>query len=123
MPESGSLPRFLTRLTWVDFRKGLEDEKAFRRLVSGIRGEAPGAGDSLFRKEEGNWLKRFFGWLGEKLWHTVKNILIAFLRRFRKNWLELIIVIVIAVMLWQYWREILEWLLLIIFSVSDYLNS
>jgi WD40 repeat protein len=43
-PRKEDLPRFLRRLTWVDFRKGLDDEDAFRRLVSGIRGEAPGPG-------------------------------------------------------------------------------
>ncbi len=36
------LPRFLRRLSWVDFRAGLDDEDAFHRLVSGIRGTAPG---------------------------------------------------------------------------------
>jgi tetratricopeptide (TPR) repeat protein len=34
-------PRFLRRLTWVDFRKGLDDREAFRRLVAGIRGHGP----------------------------------------------------------------------------------
>jgi hypothetical protein len=29
-------------MTWVDFRGGLDDEDAFRRLVAGIRGVAPG---------------------------------------------------------------------------------
>jgi len=43
-PRKEELPRFLRRLTWVDFRKGLDDEDAFHRLVSGIRGEAPGPG-------------------------------------------------------------------------------
>jgi WD40 repeat protein len=43
-PQTEELPRFLRRLTWVDFRKDLDDEDAFRRLVSGIRGEAPGPG-------------------------------------------------------------------------------
>src|SRR5262249_26994001 len=38
------LPRFLRRLTWVDFRAGIENPEAFRRLVAGIRGEAPGSG-------------------------------------------------------------------------------
>jgi hypothetical protein len=36
------LPRFLRRLTWCDFRAGLDDLAAFRRLVAGIQGEAPG---------------------------------------------------------------------------------
>src|SRR2546423_3375059 len=45
MPERGKLPRFLSRLTWVDFRAGLDDGEAFRRLVAGIRGVAPGRDD------------------------------------------------------------------------------
>jgi len=39
-------PRFLRRLTWVDFRAGLDDEDAFERLLAGIRGEAPGPASS-----------------------------------------------------------------------------
>jgi len=35
---------FLNLHTWVDFRPGLDDEDAFRRLLAGIRGEAPGPG-------------------------------------------------------------------------------
>jgi hypothetical protein len=42
LPERGTLPRFLSSLTWVDFRSGLQDAEAFRRLVAGIRGEPPG---------------------------------------------------------------------------------
>lgn len=41
-PRDRPLPRFLRRLTWVDFRGGLTDEEAFNRLVAGIRGAAPG---------------------------------------------------------------------------------
>jgi hypothetical protein len=41
-PERPNLPRFLSRLTWVDFREGLEDEEALKRLVAGIKGVAPG---------------------------------------------------------------------------------
>jgi hypothetical protein len=44
MPESKRLPRFLARLTWVDFRGGLEDPQALHRLVSGIAGVPPGPG-------------------------------------------------------------------------------
>lgn len=38
------LPPFIGLRTWVDFRcpKGLDDPDAFARLVSGVRGEAPG---------------------------------------------------------------------------------
>ncbi len=42
MPENDEIPSFLRRLTWVDFRKGLDDEEAFHRLVAGIKGESPG---------------------------------------------------------------------------------
>jgi WD40 repeat protein/energy-coupling factor transporter ATP-binding protein EcfA2 len=42
LPERGRLPRFLARLTWVDFRPGLDDPDAFHRLVCGIQGIAPG---------------------------------------------------------------------------------
>ena len=43
MPEKRTLPRFLKRLTWVDFREdGLEDSKALYRLACGIQGIAPG---------------------------------------------------------------------------------
>lgn len=46
-PARRELPRFLTRLTWVDFSgpEGLKGEVAFRRLVAGIRGHAPGRRD------------------------------------------------------------------------------
>lgn len=37
------LPRFLSRLTWVDFRGGLNDENALYRLYCGIQGIIPGA--------------------------------------------------------------------------------
>ncbi|HSS49527.1 MAG TPA: TIR domain-containing protein [Thermoanaerobaculia bacterium] len=45
-PEAGldDLSEFLGRLTWVDFRGGLDDEDALLRLLAGIRGEAPGPG-------------------------------------------------------------------------------
>ncbi len=42
MPDRSKLPAFLSRLTWVDFRQGLDNAEAFRRLVAGIRGIAPG---------------------------------------------------------------------------------
>ena len=44
--DPNTLPRFLGRMTWVDFRSGLDDAEAFRRLVAGIRGIAPGPGAS-----------------------------------------------------------------------------
>ena len=40
--DEKTLPRFLRRLTWVDFRGGLDDPDTFQYLVAGIRGVAPG---------------------------------------------------------------------------------
>ena len=42
--ERSSLPTFLVATTWVEFRDSLDDQDAFHRLVSGIRGVEPGAG-------------------------------------------------------------------------------
>ena len=39
--DETTLPRFLRRLTWVDFRQGLEDKEAFHRLICGIKGIPP----------------------------------------------------------------------------------
>jgi hypothetical protein len=47
--KRGRLPAFLTRTTWVEFRKTLDDADAFHRLVAGIRGVAPGSGDIQVR--------------------------------------------------------------------------
>ncbi len=52
LPESNpdnltDLPGFLSQLTWVDFRKGLDDQSTFRRLVAGIKGVPPGRDDDL----------------------------------------------------------------------------
>ncbi len=44
--DPATLPPFLARMTWVDFRGGLGDAEVFRRLVAGIRGVAPGPGAS-----------------------------------------------------------------------------
>jgi len=44
-PEEAKMPPFLKRITWVDFRKGLDDSGAFKNLVAGIRGMAPGPDD------------------------------------------------------------------------------
>lgn len=44
--DDRTLPRFLRRLTWVDFRAGLDDPEAFQRLAAGIRGQAPGRSGS-----------------------------------------------------------------------------
>jgi len=52
MPERGRLPPFLARLTWVDFRAGLDDADAFHRLVCGIKGVAPGPPEEVTPPEE-----------------------------------------------------------------------
>ena len=52
MPERGRLPPFLARLTWVDFRAGLDDADAFHRLVCGIKGVAPGPPGEVAPPEE-----------------------------------------------------------------------
>ena len=46
LPEERALPRFLRRLTWVDFRRGLKNPEAFHRLVCGIKSLPPGAGQA-----------------------------------------------------------------------------
>jgi hypothetical protein len=43
LPERGTLPRFLSSLTWVDFRSGLQDAEAFRRLLGGFVANRPAA--------------------------------------------------------------------------------
>lgn len=45
-PETDTLPLFLSGLTWVDFRSGLENEIEFRHFVAGILGTEPGPPDS-----------------------------------------------------------------------------
>jgi hypothetical protein len=44
MPDEKALPRFLRRLTWVDFRRGLDDPQALHRLLCGIKGIPPEGG-------------------------------------------------------------------------------
>lgn len=41
-PVRKELPRFLRRLTWVDFGEGLADEDALQRLIAGVQGLPPG---------------------------------------------------------------------------------
>ncbi len=42
--ERSRLPTFLVATTWVEFRRSLDDEDAFHRLVCGVRGVEPGPG-------------------------------------------------------------------------------
>ena len=42
MPEKNEVPSFLSRMTWVDFRNGLDDDNTFERFVAGIEGRPPG---------------------------------------------------------------------------------
>jgi hypothetical protein len=41
--DATSLPPFLSTRTWVDLRKGIEDARGFRLLLSAIKGVAPGS--------------------------------------------------------------------------------
>jgi tetratricopeptide (TPR) repeat protein len=41
-PEADEVPRFLRRLTWCDFRGGLDAAEPLQRLLAGISGHAPG---------------------------------------------------------------------------------
>jgi NB-ARC domain len=43
--QRDSLPALLVDTTWVEFRGSIDDTDAFRRLVCGIRGIAPGPGE------------------------------------------------------------------------------
>ncbi len=51
--ERSHLPSFLVSATWVEFSTTLDDEVAFHRLKSGIRGVAPGRapGEALYEGE------------------------------------------------------------------------
>ena len=42
LKDRTTLPRFLARLTWVDFRNRLDDDNAFNILLAGILGKSPG---------------------------------------------------------------------------------
>ncbi|MEM9722623.1 MAG: TIR domain-containing protein, partial [Bacteroidota bacterium] len=44
--DRSKLPSFLVQTTWVEFRKSFEEEQNYHRLLSGIRGKAPGPGPS-----------------------------------------------------------------------------
>jgi hypothetical protein len=60
LPGAGAvpdLPRFLRRLTWCDFRSGLDDPSAFHRLVAGIRGEAPGRSPEYSSIDDPPWAR------------------------------------------------------------------
>jgi TIR domain len=45
--DPSQIDGFLGLRTWVDFRPGLDDELAFRRLVAGIKGVAPDSAEGL----------------------------------------------------------------------------
>ncbi|MFY9819776.1 MAG: toll/interleukin-1 receptor domain-containing protein [Thermoanaerobaculia bacterium] len=65
-PRKKKLPRFVRRLGWVDFRGGLADEEAFRRLVHGIKGTPPGPGGGGLTLPGGGepTLRKRLLWLG-----------------------------------------------------------
>jgi len=80
------LPRFLSRLTWVDFRGGLEDKNVLYRLYCGIQGIKPGAVEG--NKE--NQVKRLS--IGPRL-----NTQLWRLRRKRHIWLPAIAIVVLII--------------------------
>ena len=58
-----SLPALLVSTTWVEFRGTIDDSDAFRRLVCGIRGIAPGplfSGPDDYRRV---WVKSLRIWM------------------------------------------------------------
>ncbi len=82
LPET--LPRFLRRLTWVDFRAGIEDAEAFQRLVAGIRGTAPGRQataqvSAVTARSQSQWKERLVALFTTKgeLWKVILGAVIA----------------------------------------------
>ncbi len=49
--REGELPRFLRRLTWVEFQYSVEEEEARHHLVCGINGTSPGKRNKVKKKE------------------------------------------------------------------------
>ena len=47
VPDAETVPRFLRRLTWCDFRSGLDDATSFGRLLAGVSGVVPGPPDDV----------------------------------------------------------------------------
>jgi len=52
-PERASIGAFLLLLTWVDFRKGLDDMQAMHRLIWGITGLRPANAAVSIRRFQG----------------------------------------------------------------------
>jgi tetratricopeptide (TPR) repeat protein len=84
------LPRFLSRLTWVDFRNGLDDKNALYRLYCGIQGIKPGADKGLAA--------------GQAKGLPLSPKLTTFFLRFQRNryaWMAIVsVAILILLMLW-----------------------
>lgn len=83
-PET--LPRFLQRLTWVDFRGGIDDDATFQRFVAGIRGVAPGRQSAsqpapIPALPTNQWKARLRDWLGKKeeYWKIIVGAVVALL--------------------------------------------
>ena len=85
------LPRFLSRLTWVDFRGGgLDDENALYRLYCGIQGIPPGAAEG---SQEGSYRPRMIP-------PKVETVLRRFLRK-RYIWMSAIFLpVLVLALLW-----------------------
>jgi hypothetical protein len=79
------LPRFLTRLTWVDFRSGLNDKNALYRLYCGIQGIRPGTANQEEQQTRGLSLGRR---ITTQLWRW---------RRSRKVWIPAIVLLLFVI--------------------------
>jgi hypothetical protein len=68
--DENKLPRFLRRITWVDFRPGIDNHEAFHRLVAGIKGESPGrivthANEDAVKKQRVKYVIVFSGTIND----------------------------------------------------------
>ena len=62
--EHDELPSFLARVTWVDFRGGIEDDNAYHRLLCGIQGISPSESKRFVIKQSSEKITR----------HNIKDI-------------------------------------------------
>lgn len=77
--DKKTLPRFLSRLTWIDFRDGIDDPETFRRLVAGIRGLPPGRQPAL-SEDQARQLridKKAVAKTGRARWQVLESTLIS----------------------------------------------
>jgi len=50
--DYSKLPPFLTQRTWVDFRRGFDESRLFRKLIKAIEGLPPGSDRSVASEEQ-----------------------------------------------------------------------